>query len=380
MPSAKTLHTIHKWTGLLTGINILVLSVTGAYLVFRGDLNRMFSGASGALVGIVDPSGSTPVQSAFDVLLEQRPGSLPMRVRAIEHWPDHHELVLFAAGTTERFSLDTISGELRTHHDSRVRTVNEFIFKLHATLFLGTTGSFVLGGIALLFLTSTVTGMCIYAPFMKQLAFGAFRRGHSLRRSAADLHKLIGATALGFNLLMAVTGIALTVGLIGVQLWSIATIQSRTAHAVATDAPQPAIDLVLAAANATHPNAPIDNVAFPGGYQGKNYYLVFHKNTGAIAKYIPVLSLIPVADPAAAEPLAMPLWVKAIMICFPLHFGNFAGFGLKMVYSLFGLTSGVLTATGAVLTASRWAGRRKARARKVPSSGAAMPEPAKAES
>jgi uncharacterized iron-regulated membrane protein len=63
------------------------------------------------------------------------------------------------------------------------------------------------------------------------------------------------------------------------------------------------------------------------------------------------------------------------MICFPLHFGNFAGLGLKIVYALFGLTSGALAFTGIALSAHRWRARRRAKIRRRSASDRLIPLP-----
>lgn len=365
MLSTKTLHWIHKWTGLISGINVLVLSVTGAYLVFHEELNAMAAPSEGAVVLEVDPSSPTPMQDGMDGLAAAAgDGARPMRIRAVPNEPAKVELAVFAGGAQLRYVLDRESGVVRTHQDGAMVRLNEFIFKLHATLFLGIMGSFVLGAVALLFLTSTVTGCIIYAPFMKQMVFGAFRRGKGWRKASADLHKIVGASSLAFNLLMAITGIALTLGLVGVQMWSLKTVQARAAAGEVADASSvapPPIDAVLAASEALHPGAPMNNVAYPGGYQGKNYYLAFHDSPGALSRYIPKLSLVPVADPSGASVLEMPWWVQGVMVCFPLHFGNFAGLGLKIVYSVFGVTSGLLSVSGAVIAFAGWRGRFRAR-------------------
>lgn len=361
----RFLHGLHKWTGLISGCNILVLSVTGAYLVFHEDLNRAFTSAVGDVVAEVDPASSAPMQDALDALLLQTPGAMAARARYVPNEPEQVELDLRTENGMVRYVLDRHSGAVHTHNDSAMVRFNDFIFKLHATLFLGVWGSFVLGAVALLLLSSTVSGLIIYTPFMKQMAYGWIRRGRGWRKGAADLHKLVGVSALGFNLLMALTGTALTLGLVGVQWWSLKEIQSRTAGAPsASGVVAPPIDAVWAAAATVHPEAPINNVAYPGGYQGKNYYLVFHDGPGALSRYIPALSLVPVADTGAAEPLSMPWWVQAIMVCFPLHFGNFAGWELKVVYSALGISSGLLTITGALLTFTRYRNRYRARKKK----------------
>jgi uncharacterized iron-regulated membrane protein len=360
----RLLHKVHKWTGLLSGINVLILSITGSYLVFTPDINRIFNPGEREALFSFDAGGAAPIQTAVNELVKQQPGAKVMRVRSVEDQPGVYETMLGEGEHFLRYHVDVPKGEVRPVIEGAMQEFTHFVFDLHATLFLGIAGSFVLGAFAILFFVSTLTGILIYGPFMKQAVFGAFRGDKGVRRASADLHKLVGSAALGFNLLMAVTGIALTVGLIAAQLWSMSQVRALAENSPAREASGtlPAIDEVIAAAAKTHPDTPVDNVAFPGGFQGENHYLCYHFGEARITGYIPKLTLVPVANPAEALPLSMPLWIKFIMVCFPLHFGNFAGFWLRVVYCLFGLTSGVLAISGALLTFSAWGKRIRVRA------------------
>ena len=361
--ATQRLHAIHKWTGLISGINMLILSITGAYLVFVEEIHETFHAEPGEVVMTVDPESATPIQNTFDALAPRHPGAEPFRVYPTEDVPEGYYLMLRnGAGEDFDYTVSLATGEVRSFEESTADKISLFIYYLHANLFLGIAGTFFLGVVALLFLTSTVTGIFIYGPFIKQAVYGVFRPHKGVRRASADFHKLVGVSSLGFNLVIAVSAIALTIGMILVQVWSLSTVKTLTAGTPpASEVQAPPVDQVMAAARTVHPDAAISTVAYPGGYQGPNNYLIYHENEGTLRQYIPILSLVPVADTAAAQPLKMPLWIQAIMICFPLHFGNFGGLALKVVYCVFGLLAGGLTVTGALLTIVRW--RRKFRAR-----------------
>lgn len=372
MTSTRMLHKIHRWTGLVAGINILILSLTGAYLVFTEEIAALFPITQGQPVFTQSLTSTLPVQGAIDALKERHPGSRPLRVRRAENMPGNLELLLAQGKTLYRYNMSTVDGSVRIAQENAASKFTRFMFDLHATLFLGFWGSFALGAVALAFLASTVSGILIYGRFMKQRLFGELRFDKGVRRASSDVHKLVGAASLGFNLLMALTGIALTIGLICAQFWSINTVKARTGgRPDPAQQVQPPIDAVLAAARATHPTIPVDNIAYPGGFQGKHFYLCYHFDDGALTRHIPALTLVPVEAPEKAEALAIPWWIKATMVCFPLHFGNFAGLPLKIVYSLLGISSGALTLTGTLLTFNAWGKKLKPRRRLT--SGALMP-------
>ena len=54
-------------------------------------------------------------------------------------------------------------------------TLTGFLLKLHVDLFAGFAGQMFVGVMGLLFVVSTVSGLVVYGPFMKKLAFGLLR-------------------------------------------------------------------------------------------------------------------------------------------------------------------------------------------------------------
>ena len=53
------------------------------------------------------------------------------------------------------------------------------MFKLHVDLFAGLPGTLFLGFMGLLLLVSIVSGVVLYSPFTRKLAFGTVRRKSS---------------------------------------------------------------------------------------------------------------------------------------------------------------------------------------------------------
>ncbi|WP_425999798.1 PepSY domain-containing protein [Caulobacter sp. DWR1-3-2b1] len=63
----------------------------------------------------------------------------------------------------------------------------------------------------LLFVVSTVSGVVLYAPFMKKQPFGVFRTDRRRRTAWLDLHNLLGAATMIWVLTVGVTGAINTV-------------------------------------------------------------------------------------------------------------------------------------------------------------------------
>jgi uncharacterized iron-regulated membrane protein len=67
-----------------------------------------------------------------------------------------------------------------------------FLRDLHTDLFLGLPGALFLGAMALVVIMAIVSGVVIYAPFMRKLEFGTVRTGRSSKLKWLDLHNLLG--------------------------------------------------------------------------------------------------------------------------------------------------------------------------------------------
>ncbi len=213
MKSTLLLLGIHRWCGLLTGINVFILSLTGVYLVFIEEIAHTFKDPDVAVLVSIAPGSPYPIQSAIDALLTHDVGG---RVPFVFEDARNDDILIVgvsgADGTLRKYAYDKVAGSITLQHDSAVTKVNLFILQLHANLFWGYNGIYLLGAVSIVFLASTIPGLIIYAPFMKQAAFGRVRFGRGSRIALSDVHKVVGVTSLGFNILMAVTGLALTLG------------------------------------------------------------------------------------------------------------------------------------------------------------------------
>lgn len=369
---------IHQWTGLLTGVNILIASVTGAYLVFSEELEQAFGPPPGPVAAQVDMKGATPIQDAFDSLAALHPGALPAQL----YRPRNSEAIWIVgvrdpAGSFFRYILDEKNGTLCEKTQGTNWSVWLWMIRLHGDLFRGGQGFNIMGGIAILFVISTLTGLLIYAPYMKAAAFGTLRFGRGTHRAAADLHLLIGAASLGFNLLIGLTGIAITLGLILIRDWQTAAISANVAadkETTPVDASRPPMDVLLHSGEAAWAGVPVSSVVFPGAMQGPNHFLFMHGYPGAITVKVPKFSLVPLASPQQATAIPVPWWVTVLSLGVPLHFGDFAGLGMKIAYFFLGLTSGALSITGALMTISRWTKRWQMRWRTRAAARASLPK------
>src|SRR3546814_12047 len=96
-------------------------------------------------------------------------------------------------------------------------------------------------------------------------------------------------------------------------------------------------------------------VSYPGtGYSGDHHYGVFMKGNSSLSErnFQPVL-----VDAVTAKLTAVPRWPLALSVMYlsqPLHFGDYAGLPLKIIWGIFDLIAIILLVSGLYL----WLGRR----------------------
>ena len=85
--------------------------------------------------------------------------------------------------------------------------VMHFLLQLHTDMFLGLPGMLFLAVIGILFTAALISGVVLYAPFMRKLDFGTVRVSRSPRLKWLDYHNLLGIVALAWMLVVGLTGV-----------------------------------------------------------------------------------------------------------------------------------------------------------------------------
>lgn len=225
---------------------------------------------------------------------------------------------------------------------------------LHYYLLLPTDWPFYLvTSLGFVLILSLVTGLVTYKKFWR--AFFRMPRWHrSTRTWAGDLHRLIGLWSLWF---VAVIGLTSTWYLVERAAPSMETPDplAQARHFLATPEPE-RIARWVAAARKRFPGISITFVQMPYAandpvvVQGQWHAWLVRERTNAVFIDPATDALIDTRD--AGQLSAIERWVHTAD---PLHFGNFAGLTIKLVWVLFGLLLTALCATGTVIYAKRTA-------------------------
>ena len=196
---------VHLWIGLLLGVYIVVLSVSGSVSVLRPDVHRWFVPRSVVVEG---------TRLTGDELQQAVRRAYPLyEVTSVfeRRRPDSPVMVTLQRGeeTVERLFDPYALRDLGLTYPP-ITEAMEWVVDLHDNLLTGTTGRTVSGVGALLFLMLAITGAIVWWP-------GINRIGHSLlpgkpaksARFARRLHNALGVWLFALILIWAVTAVYL---------------------------------------------------------------------------------------------------------------------------------------------------------------------------
>lgn len=380
----KKLYKLHTWVGLITGVLMFVVAFTGAVSVFALPELKIW--------GNPDVRGEVAVPPAqIERLVAEYAKQVP------EHYLEEVMIflpgvrafndltVIFEAhsgddesegkpvGQVYRFdphSLELIGemqGPVNELFASRETDFADFIRDFHTDLLLGRpVGLLITGLLGLTLMASIATGLFIHRKVLRQLF--TFRPRRTLSLTLNDAHKVTGIWGLLFHSTLGFTGAFLGLALVILvpaaafvsfegdqdklietftampepELTHIATPTRigdilTDAHHIADDGSEVAFITVLAYGD----KAAMAYVNTLGGNRMATQTWVYQ---GEDARLLEQFSFYSRLDGFTG---------KILDVMFPLHFGNFGGALVKVIWLLLGLSTALLPLTGMMLWLER---------------------------
>jgi uncharacterized iron-regulated membrane protein len=363
---------IHTWSSLICTVFMLMLCLTGLPLIWRHEIGHLLGNDIEA-PPLAAVQASAPPPSLDRVVAAGR-ARYPHKVMMyMSQEPDEPALWFLTMGdhaTDPNFksiAVDARTARFVGEPPIEGGGVMQFIFHLHVDLFAGVWGKLFLGAMGMLLLAAIVSGVVLYAPFMRKLDFGTVRRGRTARLKWLDLHNLLGIVTLVWGLVVGATGVVNTLADVLLQVWQATEIAAMTTPYAGQPAPA-----VLAPVEATVRNAEraapgmrVGFVAFPGTpFASPHHYGVYmHGDAPLTARlYTPVL--VDAQTAAVTDRRDLPWYLTTLLLSQPLHFGDYGGAGMKVVWTLLDAATIVVLGSGLYLWLRR--GRAAARPARVP--------------
>lgn len=356
---------LHTWTSLVCTAFLFMLCVTGLPLVFHDEIDAALNPAAWMPA---NPGHALSLDDLLRRALAARPGEVPLFMSFDEDRPVVNVTTAprpdAPANTLYLASFDRTSGAPVPRAD-RGEAVMHFLLQLHTDLFLGLPGMLFLGFMGLVFALALVSGVVLYAPFMRRLEFGALRVTRSPRVKWLDYHNLLGIVSLAWVMVVAVTGVVNTLAEPIIGLWKNTELADLVAaHAGETPpAARSSLDAAVAAARQAAPNMSVQFVAFPGGaFSTARHYAVFLHGNTPLTAHLVTPALVDAASGDFVGLREMPWYCKALALSQPLHFGNYGGLPLKTLWAVLTGITIVVLGSGLYL----WVARRSAAPSDVP--------------
>ena len=354
---------VHKWTSLACTAFLLLFCITGLPLIFTDELRELLSD-----------------EPPFAELPAGTPNANLDRIVATakEKRPDHHVWFVFVDDdepkvlvgmlpsptadpkTARRLRFDARTGELMNEiepTDVRPLTFLDLMLRLHRDLFADLPGELFLGFMGLVFVVAVVSGGVLYAPFARRQKFGELR-GASRRLWWLDLHNMLGVVTIAWAVVVGATGVMNELSRPLFAVWQRTDVAEMlkpyrgqsVPEAASFSSVQAAFDL---AAKTLPDRRPI-SVVFPNARIGSpHHYLVWTKGNAALTARLFTPVLVDVVSGGLTSVVEMPWYLRTLQVSRPLHFGDYGGMPLKIIWALLDLVTIFVLGSGLYLWLSR---------------------------
>lgn len=367
----RRLYDLHSWSGVIFGLFIFVVSISGSFALFHEEI-LSWEDPARRLPRVEFPA---PLHDTFEswVARNAEGGSIDfLRLSYPNRIAPYYEAVLITtddkAGQVrleQRWNAETA-----TELPARGAGLSEWVWNFHRHLMWpdqlgGRTIGLALVGIAgVVLLLSIISGVLVHKKILSEIFTLRFHRSQALKWK--DTHKAFGVWGLPFYIMIAFTGSVLGIVIIlapivavlsfkGDQQAVYKAIFGGNLEPVGVEAQMFSLDRI---ASFSHPQSrmPIAHVVIENwGDATARYELQFPANESLVlwdAYKISGVTGARVSYPQLDSPSNASQFVNAIA---PIHYGSYGGLALKLLYFVLGASLAMISALGVLM----WMDRRK---------------------
>lgn len=371
----KRLWSAHRVAGAFLGSVVFLLFLTGTICMFRDEL-RLWSSPAVQADGPFEAAAldAVSVQKAVQSFSRHHPlTETPRWAVLLPLYPQGVFELLYRPKDEPGLLRAYVRGGDFAYLGSSDRTPSEFLFNIHANLTIRQkTGRILVGCMGLVCLFLVITGLLIHRHKLRN-AF-SFRSGSSLRRSLGDAHRALGLWGVPFFALISLSGAAL--GLKTLLLLSPTAVVfkgdvAQAKRVLRHPSPQPANKAVSMQPVAALWKESLRHIAHAGegesfvptiinvqhwGDENARWSLsgslrgsLSPQNEAAVVRLSAKTATLD-----SVESIHEQGWPQRIYSTLtPLHYGDFGGWPMKLLYAALGLSGLGLVATGLMIWAQR---------------------------
>jgi len=204
----KLLHTLHLWLGLISGMLLILVALTGCVLAFEDELRDLTQHD----LLYVEPR-ERPQLNIEQILSIAQQHDPHIKLNQIRYYGDPGKAVQVYTRDKKIIAVNPYTGAVLGTRDTKKDPLS-VILAFHRTLLLGKTGETIIYCNVWIFLFMLVSGLVIWLPRkIKQLRhnFSLKLRAPAKKRNY-DLHRMLGFYAWVPLFLIAITGISMASG------------------------------------------------------------------------------------------------------------------------------------------------------------------------
>ncbi|MFT3815802.1 MAG: PepSY-associated TM helix domain-containing protein [Acidovorax sp.] len=378
MARTQSLHRwfiIHKWASLICTTFLFIICLTGLPLVFSEEINDWLT--SSTRYANVDSDIQRPnLDHLAAIGREMYPNQIITSFFVDDAEP---QVYLWMAPSREAIKANRkaehfIRFDARTAQvleesqppEQRHRSFVGLVLSLHRDLFAGLLGELFLGLMALLFVIAIVSGAVLYGPFMRKLDFGTVRAERSTRLKWLDLHNLLGIVTLAWAFVVGATGILNELSTPLFAIWQRTDVQAVLTPWRGKPAPAQtelgSVQAALDTARRAVPATTFTGITYPGDEGGSPYhYLLWGHGSTSLTSRLFTPVLVDARTGALTAVVRMPWYLRALEVSRPLHFGDYGGLPLKVLWALLDIITLIVLGSGLYL----WIARRETHAHRI---------------
>ncbi|WP_027013854.1 PepSY-associated TM helix domain-containing protein [Comamonas composti] len=356
----------HRWAGAVAGWLLLVICLTGTLVVYKHAIKAW------ANPTLVSHPASLPGLSPDQALAhfqQHYPGATPRLLAFPADAYSIHSYSFSLPGqglASGRAWLNPHTGEV---HAGLPSDFADFVQRLHAGLWMGGVGRWIVGALGLLMLISLLSGLIFHWRRLGRDLF-KLRLRASPRKAWADLHKAGAVWLLWFHLLIALTGAWLGLeSLFGLRNPPPRTLMPGTLQALAQPLPPSAF---LEQARASFAQLRPTHMNFSAYGQAASSVRVQGDLPGlALVQRGQSMVVMQAEDALAIDVVdrrEQGLGARLLAMMRPLHYGYFGGKWMLLAYFLMGAVCSALVFSGLAVWSFR---KADAQARRTPAQTAA---------
>lgn len=345
---------VHKWSSLVATLWLLLLCLTGLPLVFHDEIEAALE----TQPGLPALAPGAPRASLDQIVAAARAAHPDARVDSLGFMPEAPALLVTmagkdaqGAGAPRRQVYALQDGQPVALPPPRTDGVMETIRRLHTDLYAGLPGTLFLGAMGLLLAVAMVSGIALYGPFMRKLPFGSIRRDRKPRVRWLDLHNFLGIVTAAWLLVIALTGIINSLHDPLAALWRKHQLADmmKSAHQDGRGPPLrlASVDAALETVRRAAPDMTVAAVFFPGSlFSSPEHYAIFLRGATPVSSRLLKPALVDAETGALAAMEDMPWYTRMLFLSQPLHFGDYGGLPLKLIWAVLDVVAIIVLATG----------------------------------